>query len=235
MKKINLISCIICILSLLFCSCSNQSPKSSFDRIMSLENTNEGDNHDSIIFRNIDELLEYYNSRDLETVFLKGKVLKTEYHICFKKDDMIMDGYALITLSIESSTNSKYKYGQLITLKQDSYVQFKYESDAYSFATGNPAKSLNEMLSDLSTLDDFDKVLKMEEEIEYVRHFKEDDMPMKEGEIYSMVAYPLDNELFGFQYSIPNDSLLSEITKKYGWSFDDIYLSVAEEIRELVG
>ena len=235
MKRIILFSCIISILTVLFCSCSNQSQKSDFDKIMSLENTNEGGNHDSILFRNIDELLEYYDSRDLETVFLKGKVLKTEYHICFKKEDMIMDGYALITLSIESSTDSKHKHGQLITLKQDAYVQFKHESDAYSFATGNPAKSLDEMLTDLSALEDFDKVLKMEDGIEYVRHCQEDDMPMKEGELYSMIAYPLDNDLFGFQYAIPNDTLLSEITKKYGLSFNDNYLSIAKEIQKLVG
>lgn len=210
-KKITNVACIISIILTLFCSCSQQSLQLDFDRIMSLENINEGGNYDSVLFGNVDELLEYYNSCELETVLLKGKVLKTEYHICFKEEDMIMDGYTLITLSIESSTDSKFKKGQLITLKQDSYVQFKHEADAYRFATGKSAKSSPEMFTDLSALEDFDKILKMEEGVEYLRHFREDDMPMKEGEMYSMVVYPLEDDLFGFQYAIPDDTLLAEL------------------------
>ena len=90
------------------------------------------------------------------------------------------------------------------------------------------------MFTDLSALEDFDKILKMEEGVEYLRHFREDDMPMKEGEMYSMVVYPLEDDLFGFQYAIPDDTLLAELKNKYGLSFTEMYLNVAGGIRELI-
>lgn len=49
-----------------------------------------------------------------------------------------------------------------------------------------------------------------------------------------MVVYPLEDDLFGFQYAIPDDTLLAELKNKYGLSFTEMYLNVAGGIRELI-
>ena len=223
------------LIGVLLCSCSNKLDTLDFDQIMLLENVDEGGNHDSLTFERLDELHSYYNSRGLEYYELIGTVLKTEYHICFSKEDMIMNGYTLITYSIESSTKLSLNKGDIITLKQDSFIQFKHEADAYSYVTGKSAGTQDEIIQGFGDLDSFDKVLELVPEIEYERHFRELDMPMKEGESYSLIAYKLeDSELFGFQYALPKDSTFTEFKAKYGLSFSEEYMTIGNEIRKSI-
>ncbi len=234
-KKSIIFLAVIGVVLAVLCSCSVQSSKSNFEKVMSLPGTIADEAYDAYIFADLNDYEKYCRDRNLDYSFLKGKVVKTEYHVCFDKEDMLFRGYTLVTFSVEKSTGSLLKKGDVITLGQDSYVQFKNDADAYRYLTGKTAESPEEMNSELGKTDDIDKVLVFQDGVEYIRRTRGFEVPMKEGETYTMAAYKLDGkDTCGYNFALPGDSLVSEFRDRYGTPFPESYYSIANEIRSKI-
>ncbi len=239
-RHLMIITAFFLLTALLFSGCADEKKALSFDEAMSFCDVQKGIVCVAYDFADIDSYTEDCVKRDIPLSFVSASVEKVTYYLVWSKENSIFEGYTVTELCIEDISsqynNMLFKAGDTVLVRDHYYFGFKDEESYISFVTENKDKSLN-TVDKIMEADSFETELKLFKDKEYVLHIWENEMPLKEGETYTMGLYPYD---IGSEYcrcdcvdTIGEGSRIEEYESLYGLDFSDGYKSLSAEIKAL--
>ncbi len=211
----------------------------TYEQILDLPKVRPAD-EDRIIY---DSFLEQWNdvkgwNNDLAVV--KCEVLSVDHYYWYDTDAEHMAGHTMAEVRVnevvDDYNTAQIKPGQILQIRQNNYIGFKTDDDAFAFFSEKLGKTVTN-IEELNAAGGGEFKLVPVEGIDYVYHMPYNEYPLKTGESYTLFLYGIYDsdgsvKFYGAGNIMPLNAKTSvtDFAKEHGFIYYADSLKIAEEI-----
>ena len=174
---------------------------------------------------------------------VKCEVLSVDYYYWRDTDEPYAAGHTMAEVRvnevIDDYNTAQVEPGQILKIRQNSYIGFETDEDMFAFFSENLGKTVTN-IEELDAAGGGEFKLVPEEGVDYVYFMSSSEYPLKAGESYTMFLYGFYESDGSLQYygagnimPLNAETSVTEFAKAYGFKLYPDVIKIAEEIAEM--